>query len=109
MLDVLQRVNVSADKTTHNARLSIQDSIIKISAVGSRRTREKIACACEGVDGSEPLHIGVNVSYLLEILKICGAEETKVLVNGEHSLCEILPSGDSNDLLFLLMLVRLAE
>jgi len=109
MLDVLQRVNVSADKTTHNARLSIQDSIIKISAVGSRRTREKVACVCEGITSSEPLHIGVNVSYLLEILKICGSEETQILVNGEHSLCEILPSGDSGDLLFLLMLVRLAE
>jgi len=108
MLDVLQRVNVSADKTTHNARLSIQDSIIKISAVGSRRTRERIACACEGIKDSE-LHIGVNVSYLLEILKICGSEETVILVNGEHSLCEVLPSGDSGDLLFLLMLVRLAE
>jgi len=109
MLDILQRVNVSADKTTHNARLSIQDSVIKISAVGSRRTREKIACACEGITGSEPLHIGVNVSYLLEILKVCGTDETQILVNGEHSLCEILPSSDSNDLLVLLMLVRLAE
>jgi len=76
--------------------------------VGSRRTRERIACACEGIKDSE-LHIGVNVSYLLEILKICGAEETVILVNGEHSLCEVLPSGDSEDLLFLLMLVRLAE
>jgi len=109
MLDVLQRVNVSADKTTHNARLSIQDSLIKISAVGSRRTREKIDCVCEGITGSEPLHIGVNVSYLLEILKICGTEETQILVNGEHSLCEILPSSENEDLLVLLMLVRLAE
>lgn len=109
MLDVLQRVNVSTDKTTHNARLSVQDSTIKISAVGSRRTREKIACTCEGAENGEPLHLGVNVSYLIEILKICGSEETQILVNGEHSLCEILPSSDSNELLFLLMLVRLAE
>ena len=110
MLDVLQRVNVSTDKSTHTARLSIQDSTIKISAVGSRRTREKISCVYENsLNGNEPLHLGVNASYLMEILKICGSDETQILVNVEHSICEILPAGDSNELLFLLMLVRLAE
>jgi len=109
MLDVLHRVNASTDKTTHTARLSIQDSVIKISAVGSRRTREKIACVYENPENSEPLHLGINASYLMEILKICDSEETHLLVNGEHSLCEILPSGDSSKLLFLLMLVRLPE
>ena len=109
MLDVLHRINVSTDKTTHTARLSIQDSIIKISAVGSRRTREKIACVCENPESGEPLHLGINVSYLMEILKICDSEETHILVNGEHSLCEILPAGDDSKLLFLLMLVRLPE
>ena len=120
MLDVLHRINVSTDKTTHNARLSVQDSTIRFSAVGSRRTREKIPCVCENPEGDEPLHLGINVSYLIEILKICGTEETQVLVNGEHSLCEILPireetsensstSEENSDVLFLLMLVRLAE
>jgi DNA polymerase-3 subunit beta len=110
MLDVLHRVNVSTDKATHTARLSIQDSTIKISAVGSRRTREKISCVYENsLNGNEPLHLGVNASYLMEILKICGSDETQILVNVEHSICEILPAGDSNELLFLLMLVRLAE
>jgi len=109
MLDVLQRVNASTDKTTHTARLSVQDSVIKISAVGSRRTREKIACVYETSEKNEPLHLGINASYLMEILKICDCEETHLLVNGEHSLCEILPAGDSSKLLFLLMLVRLPE
>jgi DNA polymerase-3 subunit beta len=109
MLEVLHRINASADKTTHNARLSVLDSTIRISAVGSRRTREKIACACEGIEGNEALNLGVNVSYFIEILKVCASEETRMLINGEHSLCEILPTDDSNDLLFLLMLVRLAE
>jgi DNA polymerase-3 subunit beta len=109
MLDVLHRVNASTDKTTHTARLSIQDSVIKISAVGSRRTREKITCVYESSVGNEPLHLGINASYLMEILKICDSEETHILVNGEHSLCEILPAGDSSKLLFLLMLVRLPE
>jgi len=109
MLDVLHRVNVSADKATHNARLTVQDSTIRISAVGSRRTREKIACIYENPESGEPLHLGVNVSYLMEILKICGSDETHILVNGEHSLCEILPDGNDSELLFLLMLVRLAE
>jgi DNA polymerase III sliding clamp (beta) subunit (PCNA family) len=109
MLDVLHRVNASTDKTTHTARLSVQDSVIKISAVGSRRTREKIACVYENPEKSEPLHLGINASYLMEILKICDSEETHILVNGEHSLCEILPAGDSSKLLFLLMLVRLPE
>jgi len=109
MLDVLHRVNISTDKATRIARLSVQDSTIRISAVGSRRTREKISCICENVDGSEPLHLGINVNYLIEILKVCGTEEAQILVNGEYTLCEILPSGDSSDVLFLLMLVRLAE
>ena len=109
MLDVLHRINVSADKATHNARLTVQDETIRISAVGSRRTREKISCVYENPESSEPLHLGVNVSYLMEILKVCGAEETHVLVNGEHSLCEVLPAGNDEELLFLLMLVRLAE
>ncbi|MCL2208062.1 MAG: DNA polymerase III subunit beta [Fibromonadales bacterium] len=109
MLEILQRVNVAADKTTHNARLTVQDSTIRISAVGSRRTREKISCIYENPESSEPLHLGVNVSYLIEILKVCGSDETEILVNGEHSLCEILPAGGDSELLFLLMLVRLAE
>jgi len=109
MLDVLHRVNVSADKATHNARLTVQDETIRISAVGSRRTREKISCVYENPDSSEPLHLGVNVSYLMEILKVCGSEEAHILVNGEHSLCEVLPAGNDEELLFLLMLVRLAE
>ncbi|MCL2284242.1 MAG: DNA polymerase III subunit beta [Fibromonadales bacterium] len=109
MLEILQRVNVAADKATHNARLSVQDSTIRISAVGSRRTREKISCVYENPESGEPMHLGVNVSYLIEILKVCGAEETEMLVNGEHSLCEILPAGNDSELLFLLMLVRLAE
>jgi hypothetical protein len=45
----------------------------------------------------------------MEILKICNTDETQILVNGEHSLCEILPAGDGSELLFLLMLVRLPE
>ncbi|MCL2101676.1 MAG: DNA polymerase III subunit beta [Fibromonadales bacterium] len=109
MLEVLQRVNASTDKATHSARLTVQDSTMRISAVGSRRTREKITCVYENPDSSEPLHLGVNVSYLMEILKICGTEEAQILVNGEHSLCEILPAGNDSELLFLLMLVRLAE
>ena len=109
MLDVLHRINVSTDKTTRTARLSIQDSIIKISAVGSRRTREKIACIYENPESDTPLHLGINAGYLIEILKLCDSEETHILVNGEHSLCEILPAGDDSKLLFLLMLVRLPE
>jgi DNA polymerase-3 subunit beta len=109
MLDVLHRVNISTDKATRIARLSVQDSTIRISAVGSRRTREKIACICESAAGGDSLHLGVNVNYLMEILKVCGTEEAKILVNGEYTLCEILPSEGSDDLLFLLMLVRLAE
>jgi len=109
MLEVLQSVNVAADKATRNARLTIQDSIVRISAVGSRRIREKISCVYENPGSTEPLHLGVNVSYLIEILKICGSDETEILVNGEHSLCEILPAGGDTELLFLLMLIRLAE
>ncbi|MDR3001526.1 MAG: DNA polymerase III subunit beta [Fibromonadaceae bacterium] len=111
MLEVLQRVNASTDKATHSARLTVQDSTMRISAVGSRRTREKIACVYEvqESDNNEPLHLGVNVSYLMEILKLCGTEESQILVNGEHSLCEILPAGSDSELLFLLMLVRLPE
>jgi len=108
MLDVLHRVDAATDKSTHSARLSVSQSEIKISATGSRRAREKISCVCENPENTE-FHLGVNAQYLMEILKICGSPETLILVNGEHSLCEILPGGESSDLLFLLMLIRLAE
>ena len=108
MLEALHRVDAATDKSTHSARLSISQSEMKISATGSRRAREKIACICENPENSE-FHLGVNAQYLTEILKICGSDEVRILVNGEHSLCEILPEGESSDLLFLLMLIRLAE
>ncbi|MDR0518214.1 MAG: DNA polymerase III subunit beta [Fibromonadaceae bacterium] len=108
MLEVLHRIDAATDKSTHSARLSIQDSEIKISATGSRRAKDKVPCICDKTDSSE-LHLGVNAGYLIEILKICDTEEAQILVNGEHSLCEILPSGENDDLLFLLMLIRLPE
>ncbi|MDR2580390.1 MAG: DNA polymerase III subunit beta [Fibromonadaceae bacterium] len=110
MLDALNRVNAATDKSTHSARLTLQGSEMKISATASRHVRERIACIYENPQGVDSeLHLGVNSNYLIEILKACGTEEIEILVNGEHSLCEVLPSGENSDLLFLLMLIRLAE
>jgi DNA polymerase-3 subunit beta len=108
MLEVLHRIDTATDKNTHSARLSIQGSEIKISATGSRRAKDKVPCVCEKPEDDE-LHLGVNAGYLIEILKICDSEEAEILVNGEHSLCEVLPKGENDDLLFLLMLIRLSE
>jgi len=108
MMDVLHRVDSATDKSTRSARLSVHNSEIQLTATASRKVREKIACVCEMPDSSELL-LGVNTNYLMEILKVCGTAEVEILINGERSLCEILPSGENNELLFLLMLVRLAE
>ncbi|GHV11185.1 DNA polymerase III subunit beta [Fibrobacterales bacterium] len=106
-LDVLQRISATADKQNHAARLSIENTEeLKVSATGTRNTRDKIPCSCEYQGGDFPLNFGINVTYLIEVLKISNSEETVVLVNGEHSNCKILPTVNDDDILFLLMLLR---
>ncbi|MBP5645070.1 MAG: DNA polymerase III subunit beta [Bacteroidales bacterium] len=112
LLNVLRRVGLFANKSTHQVRLSISDHVLDISAEDlefSNDAHEKMPCEYQG----EPMAIGFNAKFLSEMLS--NLESEQVLIELSHPsragiIFPINPDEESHeDILMLVMPVMLAN
>ena len=108
LLSSVRRTSLYASSTTHQVRLSIRGSNLVISAedidFGSE-AKETIKCDYS----SEPMEVGFNSLYLIDILSHIDTDEVILLFNSPTRACIVQPATQREDenLLMLLMPVRL--
>ena len=112
LLNVLRRVGLFANKSTHQVRLSISDRVLDISAEDlefSNDAHEKMPCEYEG----EPMAIGFNAKFLSEMLSNLETEQILIELSHPSRAGIIFPiSAEENnpeDILMLVMPVMLAN
>src|SRR5690606_1099019 len=81
-LNILRRVVIFANKTTHQVRLKINGSELNISAEDldfSNEAHERLSCQFEGDD----MEIGFNAKFLVEMLNNLNCEEVVLEMIGQ--------------------------
>ena len=110
LASVVRRVSVLSSAITHQVRLSLMPGKVEISTTNpdiGGESRETVPVEYEG----ESLVIGLNASFLLEILRRVDSENVMIELETSTSAC-ILRQGekkDSEDYLYLIMPLRLSE
>lgn len=107
MLNTLRRVCLYASKSTHQVRFIINEREVGILAEDiefSNNASEKLPCEYEG----EPMEIGFNALFLMEMLSNLGSENILIEMSGPNRAGILFPimtdDDDKNeDILMLLM------
>ena len=106
----LRRIAIYANKTTNQVILRINDGSLTISAQDldfSNEATEQMSCTYEG----EPLTIGFNAKFLVEMLGVLEAEEVRMELSTPSRAGILLPVEEVNeeDILMLVMPVMLSN
>lgn len=106
----LKRIAIYANKTTNQVVLNINDGSLTISAQDldfSNEATEQLACTYEG----EPMMIGFNAKFLIEMLNVLSAEEVKMELSAPTRAGILLPVEEKEDehILMLVMPVMLSN
>lgn len=112
-LNVLRRVGLFANQSTHQVRLSIESRNLTISAEDiefSNDAHEHMPCDYEG----EPMEIGFNAKFLTEMVSNLESEQILIEMSHPSRAGIIFPVNDPNDapkeeILMLVMPVMLAN
>jgi DNA polymerase III subunit beta len=108
-LGALKRVSVFANKATHQIRLKITGSQLRVSAEDldfANEAHEVLTCTYTGED----MEIGFNARFLLEMVSNLDSDELAVEMSAPNRAGLILPNNKANqaeDLLMLVMPVNL--
>lgn len=110
LLGSLRRVNIFANKTSHQVRFKVSGSELSISAEDldfANEARETLKCNYEGSD----IEIGFNASLLIDIINNARTPEVLVEMSTPNRAGIILPSEqeEGEDLLMLIMPVMLTS
>ncbi len=108
LLGTLKRVNIFANKTSHQVRFKISGSELTISAEDldfANEARETLACTYEGAD----LEIGFNASLLIDIISNSTTSEIVMELSTPNRAGNVLPDvqEEGEHLLMLIMPVML--
>jgi DNA polymerase III subunit beta len=109
LTSALRRMSVIASDQTHRIRLSFNAAMLKFSVqtpdLGEANDELPIRYA------GDPLDIGFNAAYLLEILKYVPTEEVKLTFKAPERAATLEPEGwsDSASYLCLVMPLRLVD
>lgn len=105
----LRRVGVVASDQTHRVRLAFSGGTLRfaVSTPDLGEAQDEIAVTYEG----EPLEIGFNANYLLEVLKYMPTDEIKFSFRAPERAATIEPAGwdDPAAYLCLVMPLRLVD
>jgi DNA polymerase-3 subunit beta len=105
----IRRVGVVASDQTHRVRLAFGSGVVKfsVSTPDLGEAQDEIAVAYEG----DPLEIGFNATYLLEMLKYMPTEEVRFTFKAPERAATIEPVGwdDPAAYLALVMPLRLVD
>ena len=107
-LNILRRVVIFANKTTHQVRLKINGSELNISAEDldfSNEAHERLSCQFEGDD----MEIGFNAKFLVEMLNNLNCEEVVLEMSSPNRAGLLVPAvkADNEEILMLVMPVML--
>jgi DNA polymerase III subunit beta len=108
LLGTLKRVNIFANKTSHQVRFKASGSELTVSAEDldyANEAKETLKCHYEGGD----IEIGFNASLLIEIINNASTDEVHIELSTPNRAGIVLPSkqGEGEDLLMLVMPVML--
>jgi DNA polymerase-3 subunit beta len=106
----LKRIAIYANKTTNQVILNIVDGSLTISAQDldfSNEATEQLTCTFEG----EPLNIGFNAKFLVEMLGVLESDEVKIELSNPTRAGILLPTEepDGEEILMLVMPVMLSN
>jgi DNA polymerase-3 subunit beta len=105
----LKRMSVVASDQTHRIRLSFNSGMLKfsVSTPDLGEAQDELPVRYNG----DPLDIGFNAAYLLEILRYMPTEEIRLTFKAPERAATIEPEGwsDSAKYLCLLMPLRLVD
>ncbi|MEQ8702530.1 MAG: DNA polymerase III subunit beta [Phaeodactylibacter sp.] len=106
----LKRIAIYANKTTNQVILNINDGSLTISAQDldfSNEATEQLACTYEG----EPLTIGFNAKFLVEMLSVLESDEVKIELSTSTRAGIMVPAEETagEEILMLVMPVMLSN
>jgi DNA polymerase-3 subunit beta len=105
----LKRMSVVASDQTHRIRLSFNAGMLKfsVSTPDLGEAQDELPVRYDG----DPLDIGFNAAYLLEILRYMPTDEVRMTFKAPERAATIEPEGwsDSGKYLALLMPLRLVD
>ncbi|MGB0863010.1 MAG: DNA polymerase III subunit beta [Saprospiraceae bacterium] len=106
----LKRIAIYANKTTNQVILKITENSLTVSAQDldfSNEATEQLTCTYEG----EPMTIGFNAKFLVEMLGVLETDEIKMELSGPTRAGILLPSenNDDEEILMLVMPVMLSN
>jgi DNA polymerase-3 subunit beta len=106
----LKRIAIYANKTTNQVILNINDGSLTVSAQDldfSNEATEQLSCTYEG----EPLTIGFNAKFLIEMLNVLESEDIKIELSSSTRAGILQPSekAEGEDILMLVMPVMLSN
>ena len=110
LLGTLRRVNIFANKTSHQVRFKISGSELEISAEDldfANEAKETLQCHYEG----ESIEIGFNASLLIDIINNSETDEIQIELSTPNRAGIILPNeqNEGENLLMLIMPVMLSS
>jgi DNA polymerase III subunit beta len=105
----LRRVGVVASDQTHRVRLAFSGGALRftVSTPDLGEANDEMAVTYEG----EPMEIGFNANYLLEILKYMPTDEVRITMKAPERAATVEPAGwdDPASYLCLVMPLRLVD
>ncbi|MDX2208107.1 MAG: DNA polymerase III subunit beta [Gemmatimonadales bacterium] len=109
LMSALRRMSIVASDQTHRIRMSFGDGSCKLSVTTPDlgEAQEELTVTYEG----EPLDIGFNATYLLEVLKFMPTEEIRLTFKAPERAATVEPVGwdDPASYLTLVMPLRLID
>jgi DNA polymerase-3 subunit beta len=109
MAGALRRMSVVASDQTHRIRLAFSSGAVKFSVQTPDlgEAQDELAVTYEG----EPLEIGFNATYLLEILKFMPTDEVRITFKAPERAATVEPVGwnDPASFMALVMPLRLVD
>lgn len=108
LMGTLRRVNIFANKSTHQVRFALKGSELEISSQDpdfANEAQEKLRCHYEGVD----IEIGFNAALLMDVISNVETEEVVVELSQPGRAGLILPNvqEDGENVLMLIMPIML--
>lgn len=108
LLGTLKRVNIFANKSTHQVRFAVQGSELEISSEDpdfANEAKETLKCHYEGTD----IEIGFNASLLIDVISNIDTEEATIELSEPNRAGIILPNlqEEGENVLMLIMPIML--
>ena len=107
LASALRRMAVIASDQTHRVRMSMGEDTLKfhVSTPDVGEGSEQMPATYEG----EPLDIGFNANYLLEVLRFVDSDEVEFTFKAPERAALIRPADEDGNYLCLVMPLRLQE